>query len=96
MHRPPSLQELPASLGRLQRLKLLQLDSNQISGLPPTVLRDCSALVGGWWGRLSAAAAATEAAVLCCACFASSMIKRKQRGQTQCAYLGQRHASQTV
>lgn len=48
MRRLPCLQELPASLGRLQRLKLLQLDSNQISGLPPTVLRDCSALVGGW------------------------------------------------
>ena len=42
---PP--QELPASLGRLQRLKLLQLDSNQISALPTPILRDCSALVGG-------------------------------------------------
>jgi len=45
------LQELPASLGRLQRLKLLQLDSNQISELQPAVLRDCSALVGWWLGR---------------------------------------------
>lgn len=42
---PP--QELPASLGRLQRLKLLQLDSNQIRALPAPILRDCTALVGG-------------------------------------------------
>lgn len=40
-HRP---QELPASLGRLQRLKLLQLDGNAIGAVPTEVLRDCSAL----------------------------------------------------
>lgn len=38
------MQELPPSLGRLQRLKLLQLDANQIGALPPPVLRDCAAL----------------------------------------------------
>ena len=37
MPAPP--QELPASLGRLQRLKLLQCDGNQIRGVPPALLR---------------------------------------------------------
>jgi len=35
---------VPASLGRLHRLKLLQLDGNQVSRVPPEVLRDCTAL----------------------------------------------------
>ena len=38
------LQDIPASLGRLQRLKLLQLDGNRIAAVPPAVLRDCAAL----------------------------------------------------
>lgn len=43
----PSLalpQELPASFGKLQRLKLLQLDGNQIAALPPALLRGCTSL----------------------------------------------------
>lgn len=48
LHRPPPLslrwQEVPASLGRLLRLKMLQLDSNQIGAIPPAVLQDCAAL----------------------------------------------------
>ena len=41
---PLCLQEIPASLGRRQRLKLLQLDGNRITAVPPAVLRDCAAL----------------------------------------------------
>lgn len=41
---PRPTQELPSSLGKLQRLKLLQLDGNQISALPPALLRGCTSL----------------------------------------------------
>lgn len=37
-------QELPASVGQLQRLRLLQLDGNAISSVPPAVLLGCMAL----------------------------------------------------
>lgn len=40
----PAVQELPASLGQLQRLKLLQLDGNQLEAVPPAVLQGCAAL----------------------------------------------------
>jgi hypothetical protein len=38
------LQEVPASLGQLQRLKVLQLDSNAIGSLPPAILHGCTSL----------------------------------------------------
>lgn len=41
---PCPTQVLPASLGNLHRLKLLQLDSNQIRTLPLAILLNCTSL----------------------------------------------------
>ena len=40
----PTPQSLPPELGKLQRLKLLQLDGNAIAAVPPPILRDCAGL----------------------------------------------------
>lgn len=44
--RPPRtpLQAVPPQLGRLRRLKVLQLDGNAVAAVPPEVLHGCTAL----------------------------------------------------
>ena len=44
LHAQPHLQDLPPSLGKLKKLRSLNLDKNHVAHMPPEILKGCGAL----------------------------------------------------